>query len=136
MATRHEFAFAPTYRLPALSLGIVPRTAWVEVDGPEADSPELRVRFGPWRLRTAIANISEVQRSGGFAYLKTVGPPHLSFTDKGVTFATNGDAAVCLELRTPVKGIDPTGRIVHPGVTLTVADPAALAAEITAHPAR
>ena len=108
----------------------------MEVDEPGADSPELRVRFGPWRLRTPIENITGVQRSGGFAYLKTVGPPHLSFTDKGVTFTTNGDAAVCLELRTPVKGIDPTGRIVHPGVTLTVADPDALAEEITAHPAR
>ena len=136
MVTRHEFAFAPTYRLPALALGITPRTAWVELDDPEAAAPELRVRFGLWRLRTPVANITGVQRSGGFAYLKTVGPPHLSFSDKGVTFATNGEAAVCLELGTPVKGIDPTGRIVHPGVTLTVADPERLAQELTARPAR
>ncbi|MEN8704579.1 MAG: hypothetical protein ABF306_00440 [Nocardioides marinisabuli] len=136
MVTRHEFAFAPTYRLPALALGITPRTAWVELDDPEAAAQELRVRFGLWRLRTPVANITGVQRSGGFAYLKTVGPPHLSFSDKGVTFATNGEAAVCLELGTPVKGIDPTGRIVHPGVTLTVADPDRLAQELTAHPAR
>ena len=136
MAHRYPFAFSPAYRLPALALAITPRTAWVEDDEPGAPAPELRVRFGPWRLRTPIENITGVPRSGGFAYLKTVGPPHLSFTDKGVTFATNGDAAVWLELRSPVKGIVPTGRIVHPGVTLTVADPDALAAEVSAHPAR
>ncbi len=137
MATRYDFAFATSYRLPALALGITPWTAWVEVDEPgSTPTPEVRVRFGAWRLRTPVRNITAVHRSGGFAYLKTAGPPHLSFTDKGVTFATNGDAAVCFELATPVKGIDPTGRIVHPGVTLTVADPDALAAELTAHPAR
>lgn len=136
MTSRHDFVFAPSYRLPALALGITPRTAWVEVDEPDVAVPELRVRFGLWRLRTPVANITSVHRSSDFAFLKTVGPPHLSFTDKGVTFATNGDAAVCVELRTPVKGIDPTGRIVHPGVTLTVADPDRLAEELAAHPAR
>ena len=64
-----------------------------------------------------------VHRTGGYAWLKTAGPPHLSLVDRGVTFATNGDRGVCLMLRDPVPGIDPTGRIRHPGVTLTVADP-------------
>ena len=134
MSSRHDFAFAAPYRLPALALGITPRTAWVEVDEPGTASPELRVRFGLWRLRTPLSNITDVTRTGGFAYLKTVGPPHLSLTDRGVTFATNGDAALCLALATPVPGIDPTGRIVHPGVTLTVADPDRLAGELAARP--
>ena len=47
--TRHEFAFAPSYRLPALVLGITPGTAWVEVD-----ATHLRVRYGLWRLSTAL----------------------------------------------------------------------------------
>lgn len=90
------------------------------------DDAELRVRFGPWSLRTPRSNVAGTQETGGFAFLKTAGPPHLSFTDRGVTFATNGDRAVCVSFREPVKGIDPTGRIRHPGATLTVADPPAL----------
>jgi len=123
--TRFDFDFAPSYRLPALLLGIMPATAWVEVD-----TTHLRVHYGLWRLSTALTNISSVSRSGGFSYLKTVGPPHLSFTDRGVTFATNGDDAVCLTFHRPVAGIDPTKRVVHPGATLTVADPEALIAHL------
>jgi hypothetical protein len=120
-ATRHDFAFAPSYRLPALVLGITPRTAWVEVD-----DTQLRVRYGLWRLTTALTNITSVSRTGGFSYLKTAGPPHLSLTDRGVSFATNGDDAVCVQFAQPVAGIDPTRRIKHPGATLTVADVPAL----------
>jgi hypothetical protein len=115
--TRYHFAFAAAYRPPALLFGITPRTAWVDLD-----ASDLRVRFGPWSLRTPVANLAGVQRTGGFRFVKTAGPPHLSFTDRGVSFATNGDDAVCLEFHTPVPGIDPTGRIKHPGATLTVAD--------------
>ena len=117
---RFPFAFDPAYRLPALAFGIVPRTAWVELD-----DQELRARFGPFRLRTPRSNIASAQRSGGFSFLKTAGPARLSFSDRGVTFATNGDDAVCLSFRTPVKAIDPTGLLRHPGATLTVADPTA-----------
>ena len=53
-------------------------TAWAEL-GPTG----LRVRFGLWRLHTPLANISGAERTGGFAYLKTAGPPHLSFADRG-----------------------------------------------------
>ena len=119
--SRFPFAFAPSYRLPARALGITPRTAWVEVE----DS-ELRVHFGLWRLRTPLGNITSTELTGGFGYLKTVGPPHLSFSDRGVTFATNGDRALCVSFTEPVAGIDPTRRILHPGATLTVADPEAL----------
>ena len=52
MTTRHDFAFARAYRLPALAFGITGSTSWVEV-GPSG----LLVRFGPWRLRTPLANI-------------------------------------------------------------------------------
>ncbi len=126
-AERFEFAFASSYRLPALLFGVTPWTAWVEVT-----TDELRVRFGPWSLRTQRTNITDVQVSGGYSFLKTAGPAHLSFTDRGVTFATNGDRGVCLTFREPVKGIDPTGRVRHPGATMTVADPDALASLLSA----
>ncbi len=116
------FIFATPYRLAALPFGITPRTTSVTVEG-----DELRVRFGLWSLRTPLSNITSVELSGGFGFLKTAGPPHLSFSDRGVTFATNGDRALCVRFREPVAGIDPTRRIKHPGATMTVADPEGLA---------
>lgn len=121
MNRRFEFAFAAAYRLPALLFGIGPRTAHVTVT-----DDELRVRFGPWRLVTPRANIATTEITGDFGWLKTAGPPHLSFSDRGVTFATNGERALCVQFLEPVAGIDPTGTIKHPGATLTVADPESL----------
>ncbi len=118
---RFPFHFDRAYRLPALVFGIVPATAWVEVD-----DRELRARFGPWALRTPRSNVSSVTLTGGFHFVKTAGPAHLSFTDRGVTFATNGDRAVCVQFDQPVRAIDPTGLVRHPGATFTVADPPAL----------
>ncbi len=115
---RYDFTFAPSYRPAALVFGVVPATTWAEL-GPEG----LRVRFGPWRLQTSLDNIDGAERSGGFSFIKTAGPAHLSFSDRGVTFATNGDDAVCVRFRTPVAGIDPTRLIKHPGATLTISDP-------------
>lgn len=126
MAHRFDFRFTRLYRLTALPLGIMPSTTYVDVG--DGEQGELRVRFGPWSLRTPLANIASAQRSGPYTFPKTAGPPHLSFTDRGVTFATNGDAGVCVQLHEPVPGIDPTGRLKHPGVTMTVRDVAGLLA--------
>lgn len=125
--TRYDFAFAPGYRLPALLFGVLPRTTGVTL-GPKG----MRVRFGPWCLRTTIANIAGFETTGGFRWLKTAGPAHLSLSDRGVTFATNGDAAVCVTFHTPVPGIDPTRTIAHPSATITVAAPASFVAHLEA----
>lgn len=117
MSHRYSFDFDAAYRVAALPFGVTPRTAYVEVDG-----DVLRVRFGLWRLETTRANIKEANLSGDYAFVKTAGPAHLSFSGRGVTFATNGRVGICLQLHEPVMGIDPTGRILHPGVTLTVTD--------------
>lgn len=122
---RHEFAFTRAYRVAALAFGVLPATTYVDV-GPD----DLLVRFGPWRLRTPLANVDGIELTGGFTFLKTAGPPHLSFADRGVTFATNGDRAACLTFHEPVRLLDPTGRLRHPGATLTVADPEKLAADV------
>ncbi len=121
MTRRFPFAFTRAYRIAGLPFGITPRTTWVEVG-----ADELRVRYGPWSLRTPLANITSTELTGDFAFLKTAGPPHLSFGDRGISFTTNGASALCVQLRTPVPGIDPTGRIKHPGVTMSVADPEGL----------
>jgi hypothetical protein len=125
--TRYDFAFASTYRPAALVFGVVPATTWAEL-GPDG----LRVRFGPWRLQTGLDNIAGAERSGGFGWLKTAGPAHLSFSDRGVTFATNGDDAVCVRFHSPVPGIDPTRLIRHPGATLTLSDPQAFLDQLEA----
>lgn len=119
---RFAFAWESRYRLPAFAFGVTPRTAWVEV------SPtELYVRYGLWTLRSALGNISGVETSGSYAFFKTAGPPHLSFSDRGISFATNSRQGLCVSFREPVRGIDPTKHIKHPGATLTVADVAGLA---------
>ena len=123
--TRYEFAFAPSYRMPALLLGITPHTTYVQLD-----DRGLVVRFGAWRMRTEWDNVADVAVTGNFAWWKTAGPPHLSFSDRGVTFATNGDAGVCVSFRHPVPAIDPTRLLKHPGATLTVSRPEQLADEV------
>ena len=42
---------------------------------------------------------------------------------QALTFGTTTRGGVCLRFREPVAGIDPWGRIRHPGLTLTVAEP-------------
>jgi hypothetical protein len=121
----YPFRFAAAYRLPALLFGVTPRTAMVRVA-----EEELSVRFGPWKLRTPRANLVGAELSHGFGYLKTAGPAHLSLVDRGITFATNGELGLCLRFAEPVTVLDPTGHLRHPGATLTVGDPAGLAADL------
>ena len=118
---RFDFRFGRLHRLAGAAFGIVPQRAWVEVDArPEAGS--FFVRFGAWSLRTPLSNIADAVATGPYSLPKVIGPPRLSFVDKGITFATNDRAGVCVCFRTPVRGIDPMGVLRHPGATVTVAD--------------
>lgn len=117
------FFFAVAYRLPAMLFGITPASARVAVT---ADS--LDVRFGPWHLTTTLDNVEAAEEvTGPYSFLKTAGPAHLSFVDRGITFATNRSRGVCIRFRTPVPAIDPLGLVRHPAVTVTVARPRLLA---------
>jgi hypothetical protein len=126
-AKKFAFAFDHRYRLAGLPFGVTPSTTSVTV------GDELRVRFGPWRLRTPLTNITGVEVTGPFSFVKTAGPAHLSFSDRGLTFATNGRRGVCVRFREPVAAMEPTGRLRHPGVTLTVADVDGLATLLRRH---
>lgn len=117
-----EFAFSPRYAAAARPFAITPRTASVEL-GPDW----LYVRYGPWKLLTPRTNVAAAHLAGGFSFIKTAGPPHLSLSDRGISMTTNGERAICLEFAEPVSAIDTTGTIRHPGATLSVADPEALA---------
>jgi hypothetical protein len=114
---RFEFAFSPLYRVCAAPFGVWPATAYVTLD-----DEFMTARFGPWVVRTLLINVVDARLSGGFRLLKTIGPAHLSLADHGLTMATNSDRAVCLLFLRPVGGLEPTGRIRHPGLTVTVAD--------------
>lgn len=124
---RFDFRFAPAYRRAAKIFAITPRTAWVEI-GAEA----LHARLGPWRVRTPLANVASVEITGPYAFWKTAGPARLAVTDRGLTFATNGDRGVLITFRRPVPGLEPTGRLLHPELTVTVSDVDGLASLLRA----
>ncbi len=111
------FRFDPTYRRLARLFGVTPEHAWVSVG-----AGELEARYGPWRVRSPLSNIARVQVTGPYAFLKTAGPARLAITDRGLTFASNGDRGVCITFRSAVPGIDRRGRIRHPELTVTVLD--------------
>src|SRR4051795_6576495 len=125
--TTFSFRFDPAYRAAALPFGVMPATSSVTVDG-----GVLTVRFGLSRLRTPLANIVGTEVTGPYSFAKTAGPAHLSFSDRGVTFATNGERGLCMRVREPVRALDPTGRLLHPGATVTVDDVDGLAAALAA----
>ena len=115
--TEFFFAFEPAYQRLARLFGITPGTALVALnDG------DLWARFGPWRVTTPCSNIVGAAVTGPYRFLKAAGPARLSLVDLGLTFATNGRQGLCMRFRDAVPGLEPTGRLRHPGLTVTVAD--------------
>lgn len=110
------FRFDPRYRLLARVFGINPSSTGVWLTG-----DELLVRYGPWTLRTARSNVAGTAITGPYHVLTTIGPLHLSLTDRGLSCATNPDEGLCITFDEPVPGIEPLGVLRHPGVTVTVA---------------
>jgi hypothetical protein len=110
------FKFDRRYLLAGMPFGISPATARVVVT-----DRELFAQFGPWRVRTLLTNVTGTQVTGPYSFIKTAGPAHLSFTDRGMTMATNGERGLCIRFAEPVRGLDPLGRLRHPGLTVTVA---------------
>ncbi len=114
---RFDFRFAHAYRLAARPFGITPERAWVQID-----EEDLLANYGPWRLRTTLANISRVAITGPYRFYRTAGPARLGITDRGLTFASNGEQGVLLSFRQGVPAIDPLRLVRHPELTVTVAD--------------
>jgi hypothetical protein len=114
---RFEFRFAPRYQRAARPFGVTPRSAWVEVS-----SQGFEARYGRWRVKTPLTNIKEVSATGPYHFIKTAGPARLAITDRGLTFASNGERGVLIEFHSAVPGLDPLGLIRHPELTVTVAD--------------
>jgi hypothetical protein len=104
---------------------VTPTTAWLEVSQTTFDA-----HFGPWRVTTPLANISGVEVTGPYLFIKTAGPARLAVTDRGLTFATNGERGVLVSFHEPVTGLDRFGVLHHPELTVTVADVDGLAAAL------
>ena len=120
-----HFAFDALHRAFALPFGVTPGNARVDVEG-----GRLVARFGLWRVDTPVSNVADTEATGPYSALKTIGPAHLSAADRGLTFATNARRGLCIRFREPVRGLAPTDRLRHPGLTVTVADVDGLAAAL------
>jgi hypothetical protein len=116
------FAVDPRFNLPARLAAVDPGAAEVRVD-----DDGLVAVFGRWRVETPLANVAGATVTGPYSVPKVIGPAHLSLRDRGLTFATNARAGVCIRFVTPVRGIDPFGIVRHPALTVTVEDTGALA---------
>ncbi len=106
-------------------VGFAARLFGVRADRAHAVISEgrLSVRYGRWILSTPLTNVAVVDVTGPYRAWRVAGPPHLSFSDSGLTFATNRDRGVCVSFHEPVPGLLPFGLLRHPGLTFTVAEP-------------
>jgi hypothetical protein len=116
---RFGFRFATPFRLAAMPFLVNPANAWVTVDTRDR---LLTARYGPWCVETSLDNIDHVDVTGPYSWLKTIGPPHVSLADRGLTFASNRDLGVCIGFVEAVRGVDALGVVRHPALTVTVED--------------
>lgn len=117
MDERFEFDFDPRFRLPLMMVGVTPHTSTVRLSEDNLDA-----RFGPWKFSTPVRNITGVYITGPYRWYTAIGARG-SFADRGLTFGTTTKGGVCLVFDRPVPGLEPTGRVLHPGLTLTVKAP-------------
>lgn len=128
MATLVEsfpFEFETSYRYIARPFGVTPRNAVVTIA-----HGQLNADFGPWHVHTPLSNIVGAEITGPYLLVKTAGPARLTFSDRGLTFATNGRRGAFLSFREPIPGIEPFRLVRHPNLTVTVADCAGLIAAV------
>jgi hypothetical protein len=121
--TRFDFRFELLLRPFAALATVLPRSAYVVVD-----DDEVTVHFGVWGMAFPRTAVVDVQETGGFWLPKVAGPPHVSFADGGITFATNRQRGTCITLAHPQRGPYPWLR--HPNVTVTVDAPEDLEAAL------
>ena len=112
-----DFDFDPAYQAMALLFGVTPGRTGVEItDG------RFVARYGFFSLETPLDNIAGFEISGPYRVWATIGPARLSLADRGLTFASNRRRGLCITFKEPVAGLEPTGRLRHPGLTVTVSD--------------
>jgi hypothetical protein len=120
-----DFRFDLPHRVLGAPFGITPASTGIRVSDTELD-----VWFGPWSVSTPVANIEGVKPTGPFGLARSAGPARWSIADHGLTFASSGRTGLCICFRDPVTGLEPTGTLRHPGLTVTVDDVLGLAEAI------
>ncbi|HLV73670.1 hypothetical protein FHX41_1626 [Actinomadura hallensis] len=120
-AERFDFAFDRRLQRPLSLMGVRPSTAYALIT-----ASRLVVRFGPWTIRTPLENITGAEVTGPYATWKVAGV-RVSWADRGLTLGTSAEQGVCIRFHRPIRGVDPTGLLRHPGLTLTLADSPAAA---------
>lgn len=115
------FRFGGVVGKAAGLVGVRPSSCSVEVT-----DQAMVARFGRWSVRSPLSNITGSEVTGPYQPHKVIGPPRLSLSDGGLTFATNADGGVCITFDRPVSGALPLGLLRHGNLTVTVTEPAAL----------
>ncbi len=113
---RFAFEFEERYRWMLALIGVKPSNAEVTID-----NEELTARFGMWKLRTPLANVTGFEISGHYRWWKAIGARG-SFKDRGVTFGTTTTRGLCVKFAEPVRALVPGDLMPHPGMTVTVTD--------------
>jgi hypothetical protein len=85
--------------------------------------------FGFLRVETPLDNVDEAHVTSDYRWWTAAGA-RLSLVDDGLTFGTNAARGVCVHFRTKVPSR--LRRSGHSALTVTVADPAGLAAVLAA----
>jgi hypothetical protein len=112
-----DFDFDPAFARAGRLLGVTATSTRLTVD-----DGRLQARFGPWLVDTPLGNIASAVITGPYRTWRTIGPARLSVRTRSLTFATNSRRGVEIHFHEPVPGIEPTGRLRHPELTVTVAD--------------
>ncbi|MGH3611848.1 MAG: hypothetical protein ACRDRK_04380 [Pseudonocardia sp.] len=123
MTSAVHYTFAPPDDLPPL-VGTALRIlgVWSADSGVRVDDDVLDITYGPWRLTTPIHNLASADVDGPYSPWRAIGP-RLSLADRGLTFGSNTKVGACIRFHHPVPGIEPTGLLLHPSVTVTVERP-------------
>ena len=106
-----------------LGVGALPRRDGVTI----TDDDRLVATFGVLRVNTPLDNIADAHVTGPYRWWTAVGP-RISFADDGLTFGTNPHAGLCIHFRNKIRHV--IGLRDHSALTVTVADPHALAARL------
>jgi len=107
------------------ALRVRPENSWVEVA-----RGTLSAKFGHWKIRTPLSNVSEAHVAGPYREIKAIGL-RLSLSDHGLTFGTNAHRGVCIHFRQPLRTITLLPYR-HPNLTVTVERPEELVAVLRA----
>ncbi len=96
-------------------------------DGVTISDDHLVATFGWVKVRTPLSNVDHTEVTGPHRWYTAVGL-RMSFADDGITFGTNHHKALCIGFVEPIPRV--VGFHTHSALSVSVADPAGLAAAI------